>query len=132
MTGSQSVAMLSSTLTNFDRQTQMLASMKNQISSHDIVPVPVAGMQLDGATRRTLVRGMGPAHRAALQAALTKATVADSDRTNGQSEDQSSLADYLKHLGIDPSNVVAVNVDPSHDAQNPRVTVFYSGKRSSG
>ena len=67
----------------------------------------------------------GGSRHAALEAALSKATVADVDRNNGQSEDQSSLAEYLQHLKIDPNAVVAVDVDPRHDPQNPRVTVFY-------
>ena len=57
--------------------------------------------------------------------ALSKATVADVDRNNGQSPDQSSLAEYLQHLRIDPNKVVVVDVNPKLDPQNPRVTVFY-------
>jgi hypothetical protein len=132
MTGTQQTTILSSALAHFDRETQTLASMTNQISSHDIVVVPVAGLQLTPTARRALVRGMSGDRHTALQAALGKATVASEDRNNGQSEDQSSLAEYVQHLGIDPNNVVAVDIDGSHDAQNPRVTVFYRGHAHTG
>jgi hypothetical protein len=127
-TGLQQTAVLSSALAHFDRETQMLAAMRNQISSRDIVAVPVAGLPLAPPARRALGRGMSGGRHAALEAALAKATVADEDRMNGQSEDQSSLAEYLQHLGVDPNNVVAVDIDGSHDPQNPRVTVFYRGR----
>lgn len=132
MTGAQQTTVLSSALAHFDRETQRLASMTNQISSHDIVVVPVAGRQLTTSARRALVRGMSGDRHTALQAALGKATVASEDRNNGQSEDQSSLAEYVQHLGIDPNNVVAVDIDGSRDAQNPRVTVFYRGHAHTG
>jgi len=131
-TGAQQTAVLSSAVAHFDRETQMLATMTNQISSRDIVAVPVAGLQLDPARRRILVRATSGARHTALQAALGKATVASEDRLNGQSEDQSSLAEYLQHLGIDPNDVVAVDIDSTHDAQNPRVTVFYRGHAHAG
>jgi hypothetical protein len=132
MTGSQQTAVLSSAVAHFDRETQTLATMTNQISSRDIFTVPVAGLQLDPARRRVLVRATSGARHTALQAALGKATVASEDRMNGQSEDQSSLAEYLQHLGIDPNDVVAVDIDGTHDSQNPRVTVFYRGRAHTG
>ncbi|MEA2719966.1 MAG: hypothetical protein QOJ39_1830 [Candidatus Eremiobacteraeota bacterium] len=125
MTGTQQTVMFQSALARMDRETQMLASMKNHISSSDIVAVSVAGLQISAAGRQSMSRMAGGSRHAALQAALSKATVASVDRTNGQSEDQSSLAEYLQHLGIDPNNVVAVDVNGKADPQNPRVTVFY-------
>ncbi|MEA2689825.1 MAG: hypothetical protein QOD51_2432 [Candidatus Eremiobacteraeota bacterium] len=125
MTGTQQTVMFQSALARMDRETQMLASMKNHISSSDIVAVSVAGLQISAAGRQSMSRMAAGSRHAALQAALSKATVASVDRTNGQSEDQSSLAEYLQHLGIDPNNVVAVDVNGKADPQNPRVTVFY-------
>jgi hypothetical protein len=122
MTGSQQTSLLQYALVHIDGETHTLATMKNHISSRDIVTVAVA--QLGTATRRLLPRAGGSRH-AALESALGKATVADVDRNNGQSEDQSSLAEYLQHLRIDPNTVIAVDVDPRNDPQNPRVTVFY-------
>ncbi|HEY0382668.1 MAG TPA: hypothetical protein VGC72_10745 [Candidatus Elarobacter sp.] len=122
MTGSQQTSLLQYALVHMDRETQTLATMKNHISSRDIIAVSVT--QAGTATRRLLLRAGGSRH-AALQTALGKATVADVDRNNGQSEDQSSLAEYLQHLRIDPNAVIAVDVDPRQDPQNPRVTVFY-------
>jgi hypothetical protein len=117
MTGSQQTETLRHALANADRETRMLATMKNHIPVAEIVTIPVSGVNI-GRTQR---RGQ----HAALVDALGKATVADVDRTNGQSEDQSSLAEYLQHLRIDPNKVVAVDIDPRLDPQNPRVVVFY-------
>ena len=128
MSGNQQVSVLRSALANLDRETQMLATMKNHISSRDVVPVPVTGLSIGTPDRRTLTRTMSGSRHAALEAALSKATVADVDRNNGQSEDQSSLAEYLQRLGIDPNNVVAVDINGKADPQNPRVTVFYRGR----
>jgi sulfur carrier protein ThiS len=127
MTGSQQSALLQSALARIDAETQMLATMRNHIPSREIVTVSVAGLQMNATQRRALGRAPGMRH-AALVAALSKATVADVDRNNGQSPDQSSLAEYLQHLGIDPNNVVAVDVNTKVDPQNPRVTVFYRGR----
>ena len=122
MTGSQQTALLQYALVHIDSETHTLATMRNHISSRDIVAVAVT--QTGAATRRLLPRGGGSRH-AALVSALDKATVADVDRNNGQSEDQSSLAEYLQHLNVDPNKVIAVDIDPRRDPQNPRVTVFY-------
>ncbi len=122
MTGSQQTSLFQYALVHMDRETQTLATMKNHISSRDIVAIAVT--QFGTATRRLLPRAGGSRH-AALESALSKATVADVDRNNGQSEDQSSLAEYLQHLKVDPNAVIAVDVDPRNDPQNPRVTVFY-------
>jgi hypothetical protein len=122
MTGSQQTSLLQYALAHIDTETHTLATMKNHISSRDVVSVAVT--QFGTATRRLLPRAGGSRHTA-LVSALGKATVADVDRNNGQSEDQSSLAEYLQHLRIDPNAVIAVDIDPRTDPQNPRVTVFY-------
>jgi hypothetical protein len=122
MTGSQQTSLLQYALAHFDREIQTLATMKNHISSRDIVTVAVS--QFGTETRRVLPRAGGSRHTA-LVSALGKPTVADVDRNNGQSEDQSSLAEYLQHLNVDPNKVIAVDVDPRQDRQNPRVVVFY-------
>jgi hypothetical protein len=125
MTGSQQTTLLSSALARMDAETRTLATMKNHISVLDLVIVPIGNAQLTASGRRTLARAMSGSRHTALEAALSKATVADVDRSNGQSEDQSSLAEYLQHRGIDPNAVIVVDVDPKKDPQNPRVTVFY-------
>jgi hypothetical protein len=122
MTGSQQTSLLQYALVHVDAETHTLATMKNHISSRDLVTVAVS--QFGAPTRRLLPRASGSRHTA-LVSALGKPTVADVDRNNGQSEDQSSLAEYLQHLRIDPNTVIAVDVDPRNDPQNPRVTVFY-------
>jgi hypothetical protein len=122
LTGTQQTALLQYALVHIDPETRTLSTMKNHISSRDVVTVAVS--QFGAATRRLLPRAGGIRH-AALVSALGKPTVADVDRNNGQSEDQSSLAEYLQHLRIDPNAVIAVDVDPRTDPQNPRVTVFY-------
>ena len=125
MTGSQQTAYLRHALANFDRETQMLATMKNHIPSHEVIAIAVGGLSVGTPERRTMTRSSRGSRHAALRAALDKATVADVDRNNGQSEDQSSLAEYLQHLRIDPNNVVAVDIDARQDPQNPHVFVFY-------
>ncbi len=122
MTGSQQTSLLQYALVHVDAETHTLATMKNHISSRDIVTVAVS--QFGAATRRLLPRAAGSRHTA-LVSALGKPTVADVDRNNGQSEDSSSLAEYLQHLRVDPNTVIAVDVDPRADPQNPRVTVFF-------
>jgi hypothetical protein len=124
-TGNRQTALLRYALAHFDSETQTLATMRNHISSRDIVAVSVMGLDTGAAERRTLAWTSRGSRHAALVAALGKATVADEDRQNGQSEDQSSLSEYLQHLRIDPNSVVAVDIDPRRDRQNPRVTVFY-------
>ncbi len=107
------------------RTTQMLASMQNQISSRDISAVPVNGLGWNATQRSVLDANMTGDGYKALQAALSKATVAEQDRTNGSSEDQQSLAEHLQHMGIDPRTVVAVDVRRAGDASNPHVIVYY-------
>jgi hypothetical protein len=131
MNGDQQVAMLQNALRYADRETRMLASLPNQISVNDIVLVPVDGMRLTATgPRGTSYAWMRPDARrhAALVSALDKATVADTDRRNGSSEDQQSLSEYLQHHNVDPSRVVAVDVNGRQDPQNPRVTVFFRGR----
>ncbi|HTD35101.1 MAG TPA: hypothetical protein VK665_15660 [Candidatus Elarobacter sp.] len=128
MNGDQQVATLQTALRDADRETRMLANLPNQISVTDIALVPVDGMRMSAAQQRSMMSAYGGARRAALQAALSKATVADTDRRNGASEDQSSLAEYLQHHNVDPNRVVAVDVNGRQDPQNPRVTVFFRGR----
>lgn len=128
MNGNQQVAILQNALRHADRETRTLATLPNQISVTDITLVPVDGMRLSAAQRRSMSRTYGGSRRAALRAALDKATVADTDRRNGSSEDQQSLTEYLQHHNVDASRVVAVDVDPHPDPQNPRVTVFFRGR----
>ena len=125
--GSQ-VAVLQNAVRNAGRETRMLATLPNQISVTDISLVSIDGMGLTAAQMQSMNRAWGSSQRAALQAALSKATVADTDRRNGSSEDQSSLAEYLQHNNINPNRVVAVDVNSRQDPQNPRVTVFYRGR----
>lgn len=125
MNGNQQLAILQYAVRNIDRETRTLATLPNQISVNDITLVPVDGMRLSAAQQRTM---NGSARRAALRAALDKATVADTDRRNGSSEDQQSLTEYLQHHNVDANRVVAVDVNGREDPQNPRVTVFFRGR----
>ncbi|HTD38460.1 MAG TPA: hypothetical protein VK669_13170 [Candidatus Limnocylindrales bacterium] len=128
MNGNQQVAILQYAVRNIDRETRTLATLPNQISVNDITLVPVDGMRLSAAQQRTMNGTYGAARRAALRAALDKATVADTDRRNGSSEDQQSLTEYLQHHNVDPNRVVAVDVNGREDPQNPHVTVFFRGR----
>ena len=125
MNGDQQVTMLQNALRYSDRETRMLATLPNQISVNDITLVGVDGMRLTSAQQRAM---NGSSRRAALRAALDKATVADTDRRNGSSEDQQSLSEYLQHHNVDPGRVIAVDVNGRQDPQNPHVTVFFRGR----
>ena len=123
MTGSQQTALFQRALAHFDSETRTLAGLKNHIPSQEVVSVAVTGLAI-GTPGRRAPTWNGSRHTA-LASALAKATVADTDRANGQSADQSSLAEYLQRRGVDPNTVVVVDVDTKTDAQNPHVTVFY-------
>jgi hypothetical protein len=125
MTGGQQNSLFRRALAHFDAETAALAGLKNHIPSSEVVPVAVAGLSVGTPERSTLTATRTGSRHAALQAALSKATVADVDRANGQSPDQNSLAEYLQRRGVDPRTVVIVDVDTKTDAQNPHVTVFY-------
>ena len=123
MTGRQQEALYEYAAQHYDAELQALTTMRNHIPSREIVFVKVGPM------------GNPPGHiegwrlfyrrHDALVAALSKPTVADVDRNNGQSPDQSSLAEYIQHANINPYNVVAVDVNTKLDRENPHVTVFY-------
>jgi len=110
---------------HLDMETQHLTSLTNQVPQKNVVAVPVDAFALSPAQHRALRNAMTDGRRSALMAALAKVTVATEDRPNGESEDQESLLGYIKHLGIDPHGVVAVDVNTTRDPQNPYVTVFY-------
>ena len=123
MTGSQQSALFQRALAHFDAETRTLAGLKNQIPAAEVVPVGVTGLNTGTPGRRAPT--WTGSRQTALAMALQKATVADTDRANGASPDQSSLAEYLQRRGVDPKTVVVVDVDTKTDAQNPHVTVFY-------
>jgi hypothetical protein len=112
--------------TRLDRETYALASLRQQIPQGTIAIVPIAGLGRD--QRRMLIRELTPQREAALQNAISAATVATEDRPNGISEDQVTLAEYLTELGIDPAHVVAVTIATNVDRENPPVTVYYRGR----
>lgn len=113
-------------ITQLDRETYTLATLRQQIPQDTISIVPIEG--LDRAERRTLLRGMNPRRAAALQHALSEATVATEDRPDGISEDQVTLAEYLIGLGIDPKHVLGVTIATNVDRENPPVVVYYRGR----
>lgn len=117
-------------LTHIDQETQTLATLTNHIPQDSIAAVPLSWSALTPAQRRTIAQAMTSRRADALQNAMSKAIVATTDRPNGVSEDQVTLLDYVRHLGIDPKNVIGVDVRPdttgaAPDKQNPRVTIFY-------
>ncbi len=112
-------------VSRMDMMTQALASLTNQIPQKNIIPVPVDRWTLTPDEHQAMMSTMTPGRMTALRGAMDKATVATEDRPNGTSEDSHSLTDYVKHLGIDPRGVIAVDVSTRQDPQNPVVTVFY-------
>jgi hypothetical protein len=118
-------------LAHIDQETQALATLTNHIAQDSIAAVPLSWSLLTPAQRRTITQAMTSGRTDALQSAMSKAIVATTDRPNGVSEDQVTLLEYVRHLGIDPKNVIAVDVRPdtvagaAPDKQNARVTIFY-------
>jgi type IV pilus biogenesis protein CpaD/CtpE len=108
-----------------DSQTQQLATMRQQIPQDTIAAVSIRGLSRE--QRHALVGAITPERAAALLQALSRATVASNDRPDGASEDQISLADYLRSIGIDPARVVGVTIATNVDRENPPVTVYYRG-----
>jgi hypothetical protein len=120
-----SIALLVRSAGRMDAETQMLAGLKNQVPQKNVVPVPVDAFSLSDSQRHMMMGSMTADRRTALLSAMDKVTVASEDRPNGASPDQQSLTEYLKHLGINPRGVVAVDVNTTQDPQNPIVTLFY-------
>ncbi len=112
-------------VTRMDMMTQTLGSLTNHIPQKNIVPIAVERWTLTPDEHQALMTTMTPDRMSALRGAMDKATVAMEDRPNGASEDQHSLTDYMKHLGIDPRGVIAIDVNTRRDPENPMVTVFY-------
>jgi len=108
-----------------DAETQKLASLTNQVPQRNVVPVAVDAWNFSPGEHRAMMAQVTGARRSALRGAMDKVTVAMEDRSNGASEDQHSLTEYLKHLGINPAGVIAVDVNTTRDPENPIVTVFY-------
>jgi hypothetical protein len=118
----------SATVTQFDQETQSLATMRQQIPQDTITPVAIRW--LDHAQRGVILSELSPLRAAALRHALSNAMVATEDRPNGASEDQVSLADYLTSIGIDPAKVVGVTIATNVNRANPPVTVYYRGRQT--
>ena len=125
-TGQQEAALYHYATQHQDEEMQLLTTLRNHIPVREIVLVKV-GPMLNPPGHLYGWKIFYERH-AALVAALSKPTVAGVDRHNGQSPDQSSLAEYLQYANVDPYNVVAVDVDTKLDRENPRVTVFYRTK----
>lgn len=122
ITGSQT-AMFQSAVRNQAATTPRLAKMQ-EVAESVVRLIPVEGMAGGGRRRTMGMRTTGD--RAALQAALEKATVEEHDRPNGVDMRQNTFSDYLQQHQIDPKSVLAVSItDNPDDKQNPFVNVFY-------
>jgi sulfur carrier protein ThiS len=110
-------------VTRIDRETHVLATLRQEIPQDTIALLPISG--LDGTQQEMLIDALTPVREAALQGALKNAVVASDDRPDGVGEDQVTLADYLTSVGIDPKRVVAVTVGMNVDRENPPVTIYY-------
>jgi hypothetical protein len=118
---------LTPVLAHIDQETQTLALLTNHIPQDSIAVVPISWAQLTPAQRRIVASSVTSGRVQALHDAMSKAVVATTDRPNGVSEDQVTLLEYVRHLGIAPKHVIAIDVRPDSpsDKQNPRVTIFY-------
>lgn len=83
---------------------QALSAM-DSIGADNLVMVSLADVGLSAQQRYTLAQQMDPSAEASLQQALSTAMVTTADGS------QVSLADHLTALGVDPSSVVAAEID---------------------
>lgn len=122
ITGSQT-ALLQSAMRDQAATTPRLAAMQ-EVSESVVRLIPVEGMATGGRRRTMGTRMAG--NRAALLAALDKATVEEQDRPNGVDMRQNTLSDFLQQHQIDPKSVLAVSITANpDDKRNPFVNVFY-------
>jgi hypothetical protein len=91
---------------NMGAQAQMLSNL-GQISADDVAIVSLSDIGVGADARYALMQSMDPSQAAVLQQALQNVSVAETGSLSGY---QRTLADHLKLMGSDPSNVVAVNV----------------------
>jgi hypothetical protein len=101
------VTPVTSALTRLSDSTQLLSNMST-ISSADIALISLGDMNLSADQRYTLAQNMDPSAEAALQQTLDGVTVQEA---RGNGDEAHSFADHLRMLGVEPTNVVAVNVD---------------------
>jgi hypothetical protein len=105
-----------SAMTSLGDQVQTLSGMST-ISSADIALIPLDDMNLSAEQRYQIAQNADPSAEASLQRTLDNVTVQEA---RGTGDEQHSLADHLRMLGVDPAGVIAVNVD-----DQGVVTVFY-------
>jgi hypothetical protein len=113
---SADVTPMMSVMTSLGDQVQALSAMST-ISSGDIALIPVGDMNLSAEQRYMLAQTADPSAEASLQRSLDNVIVQEA---RGTGDEQHSLADHLRMLGVDPAGVIAVNVD-----DQGLVTVYY-------
>ena len=107
---------LGDAVASMSSRTQALAAL-GTINAEDIAAVSIADMGLSAEQRYTLMQNADPSSAATLQQTLGNVQV---DEVGSLAGYQRSLGDHLKMLGIDPTSVVAVDVDG-----DGLVTVYY-------
>ena len=107
---------LSDVIDSMSARTQSLANLA-PVSADDIAVVSIADMGLTAEQRYTLMQNVDPSNAATLQQTLGTVQV---DETGSLAGYRRSLADHVQMLGIDPSSVVAVDVDG-----DGAVTLYY-------
>jgi hypothetical protein len=98
---------VTSAMSTLGEQVQTLSNMST-ISSGDIALIAIGDMNLSAEQRYTLAQNADPSAEAALQQSLSNVTVQEA---RGTGDEQHSLAEHLRMLGVDPAGVIAVNVD---------------------
>ncbi|MDB5072777.1 MAG: hypothetical protein JWM87_3888 [Candidatus Eremiobacteraeota bacterium] len=107
---------LDDAMASLGARTQSLANL-GTISADDIAVVSVADMGLTAEQRYAMMQNADPSAEATLQRTLADVQVDESGSLAGY---RRSLADHVTMLGIDPSSVVAVDVDG-----DGAVTLYY-------
>jgi hypothetical protein len=97
------ITALDAATANLGPNTQALVNL-GSIGSGDVAIVSMIDMNLGADQRYAVAQNIDPSTATALQRAMNSVTVSE------YSGDSSTLANHLKSLGIDPAEVVAVDV----------------------
>jgi hypothetical protein len=107
---------LNDVMASLGARTQSLANL-GTVSADDIAVVSIADMGLTAEQRYAMMQNADPSAEATLQQTLSNVQV---DETGSLAGYRRSLADHATMLGIDPSSIVAVDVDG-----DGAVTLYY-------
>jgi hypothetical protein len=107
---------ISDAIASMSERTQALADL-SPITADNVVTVSLGDLGLTAEERYSLMQSIDPSKAASLQQTLGTVMVAENGSLAGY---QRSLADHLTLIGVDPTSVIAVNVE-----SDGTVTLYY-------